>query len=134
MPATRSPIRSRSSEVAARPRPGSALEDRGSPVQPARSTAGEVSEAFAAGCVVAGRFRIERRIGEGGAAEVFAVRDADERELAVKVLHTHLARNEVVRERFRREMELSRRLAGPGIVQIYGMHEHGGRPFFTMEL
>ena len=93
-----------------------------------------MSEAFAAGSVVAGRFRIERRIGEGGVAEVFAVRDADERELAIKVLYTHFARNAVVRERFRREMELARSLAGPGIVRVYGMHEHGGRPFFAMEL
>ena len=90
-------------------------------------------DAFSAGSVVAGLFRVESRIGEGGIAEVFAVRDLEGRELAVKVLHAHLARHELVRERFRREMELLLRLAGPGIVKVHGMHEHGGRPFFAME-
>ncbi|HKC59697.1 MAG TPA: serine/threonine protein kinase, partial [Myxococcales bacterium] len=74
------------------------------------------------GSVVAGRFRIEGRIGEGGIAEVLAARDADGREVAVKVLHSHLARHQLVRERFRREMELTRSLAGPGIVQVHGWY------------
>jgi Protein kinase domain len=105
-------------------------------VRPARSSGvglRQPGDAFAAGSVVAGRYHIEGRIGEGGIAEVLAARDADGRELAVKVLHSHLARHELVRERFRREMELTRCLAGPGIVQVYGMHEHAGRPFFAME-
>jgi len=105
-------------------------------VRPARSSGvglRQASDPFATGSVVAGRFRIEARIGEGGIAEVLAARDSDGRELAVKVLHAHLARQELVRERFRREMELTRSLAGPGIVQVHGMHEHRGRPFFTME-
>jgi hypothetical protein len=92
-----------------------------------------IGDAFAAGAVVAGRFRIQGRIGEGGIAEVFAALDSDGSELALKVLHVHLARNAVVRERFQREMQLTRSLAGPGIVQVRAMHEHAGRPFFTME-
>ena len=106
------------------------------PVRPARSSGVALRQeggAFAAGSVVAGRFRIEGRIGEGGIAEVLAARDADGREVAVKVLHSHLARHQLVRERFRREMELTRSLAGPGIVQVHGWYQHAGRPFFTME-
>ena len=105
-------------------------------MRPARASGAALREAgdsFAAGAVVAGRFRIQGRIGEGGLAEVLAARDSDGSELALKVLHAHLARNEVVRERFRREMELTRSLAGPGIVQVRALHEHAGRPFFTME-
>jgi len=30
-------------------------------------------------------------------------------------------------------MDLTRRVAGPGIVTVFDMHEHAGRPFFTME-
>ena len=83
--------------------------------------------------MVAGRFRIDGWLGEGGLAEVFSAVDSDGRELALKALHEHLARHEVVRERFRREMDLTRSVAGPGIVTVFDMHEHAGRPFFTME-
>jgi hypothetical protein len=83
--------------------------------------------------VVAGRFRIDGWLGEGGLAEVFSAVDSDGRELALKALHAHLAHHAVVRERFEREMDLTRRVAGPGIVTVFDMHEHAGRPFFTME-
>jgi len=107
-----------------------------SPLRPVRIT--EVAprpaeDAFAPGSIVANRFRIERRIGEGGIAEVLAARDADGRQVALKILHAHLARNALVRERFRREMELTRTLAGSGVVRVFGMHEHCGRPFLAME-
>jgi hypothetical protein len=90
-------------------------------------------DAFAPGSVVAGGFRIERRIGEGGIAEVLAAAGADGREVALKVLHPHLARDPVLRERFRKEMELTRRLLGPGIVRVFELYDHAGRPFFAME-
>ena len=83
--------------------------------------------------MVAGRFRIDGWLGEGGLAEVFSAVDSDGRELALKALHAHLAHHAVVRERFEREMDLTRRVAGPGIVTVFDMHEHAGRPFFTME-
>ena len=111
-------------------------EQVGGSVRPARSSGAvprRAGDAFAAGSLVAGRFRIDGRIGEGGIGEVLAARDADGREVALKVLHAQLARQSVVVERFRREMELTRALAGPGIVQVFGMHQHGGRPFFAME-
>ncbi|MFL5365093.1 MAG: serine/threonine-protein kinase [Myxococcales bacterium] len=89
--------------------------------------------AFTPGSVVAGRFRIDGWLGEGGLAEVFSAVDPEGRELALKALHPHLARLDEARERFRREMNLTRRVAGPGIVTVFEMLEDGGRPFFTME-
>ena len=83
--------------------------------------------------MVAGRFRIDGWLGEGGLAEVFSAVDSDGRELALKALHAHLAHHAVVRERFEREMDLTRRVAGPGIVTVFDIYEHAGRPFFTME-
>ena len=90
---------------------------------------------FAPGAVLATRFELTRRLGAGGLAEVFAARDrVTGSEVAVKVLHAHLAEEADIAERFRRELSITRELDHPGIVRVFDLHEHGGRPFFTMEL
>lgn len=82
-----------------------------------------------------GRFELRRRIGAGGLAEVFAAWDRrTSAEVAVKLLHEHLAKDASIRERFRRELSIARSLAHPGIVRVFDLHEHRGRPFITLEL
>src|SRR5712691_4660937 len=90
---------------------------------------------FAPGDLLAGRFELQERLGAGGLAEVFAARDrVSGSAVAVKALHEHLAQIAMVSERFRREMSVTRALSHPGIVRVFDLHEHGGRPFFSMEL
>src|SRR3954470_2524293 len=90
---------------------------------------------FGPGTVLAGRFEILRPLGTGGLAEVMGARDrVTGQDVAVKVLHSHLAREEEIAERFGREMSVTRGLDHPGIVRVFDLHEHEGRPFFTMEL
>jgi len=90
---------------------------------------------FKEGSVLAGRFELLRRLGAGGLAEVYAARDrVSQAEVAVKVLHGHLADEPQIAERFRRELSVTRALDHPGIVKVYDLHEDEGRPFFTMEL
>ena len=90
---------------------------------------------FAPGDVVAGRFEIVRRLGAGGLAEVLLARDAlSGSEVALKVLHPHLAEDPALAARFRREMSVTRALEHAGIVRVFDLHEHAGRPFFSMEL
>src|SRR2546425_3236534 len=85
--------------------------------------------------ILGGRFEVLRPLGAGGLAEVYAARDlVTGVEVAVKILHEHLAREEQIAERFRRELAVTRALDHPGIVRVYDLHEHDGRPFFTMEL
>jgi len=85
--------------------------------------------------LLAGRFETRRRIGAGGLAEVFAATDrATDAEVAVKVLHAHLARDAAACERFRRELAIARSLEHPGIVRVFDLHEHEGRPVISMEL
>lgn len=62
------------------------------------------------------RYRIVRRVGSGGMADVYEARHHQlDRPLAVKVLHPHLARDPEMRVRFRREAEAASRLLHPFI-------------------
>ena len=116
---------------------------RGAALQPAPaaiSPAPPASKAqrpppLAAGVLLAGRFELVRRLGAGGLAEVWLARDRLlGAEVAIKALHAHLASDAGLCARFRRELAVTRGLDHPGIVKVFDLHEHGGRPFFAMEL
>ncbi len=63
------------------------------------------------------RYKIVRRIGSGGMADVYEARHQMlDRPLAVKVLHAHLAREPEMRVRFKREAESASRLLHPFIA------------------
>lgn len=89
---------------------------------------------FAPGSVVAERFEILRQLGAGGLAEVFLAKDRTTgAEVALKALHAHLLFDEGLKARFRRELAVTRGLDHPGIVRVFDLYEHQGRPFFAME-
>jgi serine/threonine protein kinase len=72
------------------------------------------------------RYRVLRRLGGGGMADVFVAEQALlARTVVIKVLHPHLARDEEVAERFRREAEAAAKLVHPHICGIldYGATE-----------
>ena len=78
----------------------------------------------AEGRLIAGRYRVERRLGSGGMAEVFLARDATlGRLVAVKVLRERFADDEQFVERFHREARAAAALNHPNVVVI---HDHGG--------
>jgi len=65
------------------------------------------------------RYRVQRRLGGGGMADVYLAEQAQlERRVVVKVLHPHLARDPEVAERFRREAEAAAKLVHPHICGI----------------
>jgi serine/threonine-protein kinase len=67
-----------------------------------------------------GRYELLEQIGSGGMAVVYRGRDTSlDREVAVKLLHPHLASAPESRARFSREARAVARLAHPGIVEIY---------------
>jgi serine/threonine-protein kinase len=69
---------------------------------------------------VLGRYELLEQVGSGGMAVVYRGRDsALDREVAVKLLHPHLASAPESRARFSREARAVARLAHPGIVEIY---------------
>ena len=85
--------------------------------------------------VLAGRYRLVRRLAEGGMATVWEGRDEIlARPVAVKIPHTQLAADPAYRERFRREAVAAARLAHPGIVATYDTGADGPVDFIVMEL
>ncbi|HQR30099.1 MAG TPA: serine/threonine-protein kinase, partial [Anaeromyxobacteraceae bacterium] len=66
------------------------------------------------------RYEILEQVGTGGMSVVYRGRDtALDREVAVKVLHPHLASRPESRQRFSREARAVARLSHPAIVEIY---------------
>ena len=85
--------------------------------------------------LLADRYRLERRIGQGGMAEVWVATDTDlDRKVAVKWLKTNLAADPVVTERFRREAIAVARLTHPNIVAVHDVFVHQGRQAVVMQL
>jgi serine/threonine-protein kinase len=88
------------------------------------------------GTTLAGRYLIEEIIGEGGMATVYrATQKPTERACAVKIMTPSLARESVVRERFRREAKSAQKLAHPNIIEIFDQGEtEDGTAYLVMEL
>jgi len=85
---------------------------------------------------VAGRYRLENRLGAGGMSTVFRAQDTVlERAVAVKLLAEHLAEDDAFVARFRREALAAARLQHPNIVQVFdsGEDEESGRHYIVME-
>jgi eukaryotic-like serine/threonine-protein kinase len=85
---------------------------------------------------VAGRYRIDRRLGAGGMSTVFQATDAVlERSVAVKLLAEHLAEDEAFVARFRREALAAARLMHPNVVQVFdsGQDPDSERHYIVME-
>ncbi|HSL56298.1 MAG TPA: protein kinase [Acidimicrobiales bacterium] len=87
------------------------------------------------GRLLAGRYRLGPRVAAGGMAEVRRATDLTlGREVAVKVLHAHLAADAATVERFRREAIAAARLNHPSIVAIYDTCSEAGVEAIVMEL
>jgi eukaryotic-like serine/threonine-protein kinase len=85
---------------------------------------------------IAGRYRIERRLGVGGMSTVHLAFDQRlERYVALKLLAEHLADDPTFVSRFRREALSAARLVHPNIVQVFdfGFDERQHQHFIVME-
>jgi hypothetical protein len=85
--------------------------------------------------VLAEDYEVLAALGSGSFGSVWRVRDlALGREVALKVLHPHIARDERAIGRFRREAKLAAQLAHPAIVPIFDWDSRGDVSWYTMEL
>jgi serine/threonine protein kinase len=94
-----------------------------------------MSDVLSAGHVIAGRYRLVRRLGEGGMGTVWLADHVTlHSKVAIKLLHSAGLDSEDGLKRFLREAQAAAQLRSPHVVQIL---EHGvdeGIPFIAMEL
>jgi serine/threonine protein kinase len=82
-----------------------------------------------------GQYEVLAQLGAGGMGEVYRAHDSRlGRDVALKVLHPDVARDEVRLERFTREARAVAALNHPHIVTIYSTENVDGVRFLTMEL
>jgi len=100
---------------------------------------------FPSGAILAGRYQILRLLGRGGMGEVYEALDLElHLRVALKTLRTDRAERGVSVARFKREIQLARRVTHPNVCRIFdlGVHRpesHSAEPaadtvFLTMEL
>ncbi len=86
------------------------------------------------GTLFAGRYRIARKLGGGGMADVYLAEDQElGRRVAIKMLHARYANDDQFVERFRREATHAAGLSHPNIVSIFDRGESDGSYFIVME-
>jgi eukaryotic-like serine/threonine-protein kinase len=84
--------------------------------------------------IVDGRYRITRRLGSGGMADVYCAEDTQlGREVALKLLHRRFAEDSDFVERFRREASSAAGLQHPNVVQVFDRGEWDGTYYIAME-
>jgi tetratricopeptide (TPR) repeat protein len=126
------------------PRPAPPPADPPTPTEPGlpeqREPAIEELGGLQPGQQVGDRYRIVRRLGRGGMGEVYEAEDGELGErVALKVLRPDVAQRPGAADRFRREIQVARRVTHPNVCRIFdlGLHRRGDGselPFFTMEL
>ena len=89
-----------------------------------------------------GTYKVVRKLGQGGMAEVFQVRRqvpgaspwVQDQEVALKRIRPELAGNPEYTEMLLEEARLGAALRHPNLVEAYDVGYHEGQIFFTMEL
>jgi serine/threonine-protein kinase len=87
------------------------------------------------GAVLAGKYRIDQLLGEGGMGAVYLAENvAIGRTVAIKLLHAALARDPALLARFRQEARAAAAIGHPGIVEVLDLGQtEDGAEFIVME-
>jgi serine/threonine-protein kinase len=89
---------------------------------------------IAEGTLIDGRYRVLRKIGAGGMADVYCAEDTHlGRKVALKLLHARFAQDQEFVERFRREASSAAGLQHPNVVGVYDRGEFDGTYYIAME-
>ena len=102
--------------------------------RPATPTSPQDYATIAPPATASSRFRILRQHAKGGLGVVFVAHDQEvNRQVALKEIQDHCARDPDARQRFQLEAEITGGLEHPGIVPVYGLgHYDDGRPYYAM--
>jgi serine/threonine protein kinase len=105
-------------------------------VSPQRATTDEHRPSSKAGAVIAGRYALVEKIGEGGMGEVWVARQTEpvKRKVALKLIKTGMDSRAVL-QRFEQERQALAMMDHPNIARVLdGGTTDDRRPFFVMEL
>ena len=96
---------------------------------------GRATEQLGRGSVLAGKYRLELLLGEGGMGFVWSAYNVElQLPVAIKLLRTEL-KNSKLAQRLRREARAAARLVHPSIVRVFDIAvADNGDPFIVMEL
>ncbi len=90
---------------------------------------------LAPGTVIANRYVVGEKLGEGGMGQVYRATQVNlRRDVALKLLHGNLPDHEGGRRRFIREARVASALRHPNTVEIYDVGMDGPHVFIVMEL
>ena len=87
------------------------------------------------GSVIAGKYRLEELLGEGGMGAVFkATHVTVGKRFAVKLLHADVSKHPDAKRRFTQEAQAAARIGHPAILDVYDLGEDDGSLYMVMEL
>lgn len=95
----------------------------------------KVKPALRSGDMIDGKYAIVSTISEGGWGSVYRARREDmERDVAIKVLHEHLAVDENASKRFLREAKALNQLRHPSLTRVFALgYLESRQPYFAMD-
>ena len=116
-------------ELQAASTPGSVRTEADSAPQVAEAKSTNYS-----GLTLSNDFKLQRRLGEGGMGQVYLAEQLSlKRRVAVKLLRSELATDEISRRRFETEAKAVAQLNHPNIVQVYAVGEQQGLLYMALE-
>lgn len=84
--------------------------------------------------LIDGRYRIERKIGEGGMSIVYEANDIiSKKQVAIKIIKDDMMSNAINLSRFEREARAAASLSHPNIVRVVSLGTYEGRPYMANE-
>ena len=95
-----------------------------------------IAPAGQVGAVIAGRYTLQQKIGEGGMGEVWVAKQSEpvKRKVALKLIKTGMDSRSVL-QRFEQERQALALMDHPNVAKVFdGGLTPSGQPFFVMEL
>jgi serine/threonine protein kinase len=83
---------------------------------------------------VAGRYRLEQKLGQGALGTVFRATDLELGEAIALKIFAHPTHDPEANENFRQELKLTRQLTHPNVIRLFDIGIHQSHRFITMEL
>ena len=86
------------------------------------------------GQLIGNRYRVESQVASGGMATVYLATDQRlDRQVAIKVIHQHLANDPNFQEKFVLEAKTAAKLAHPNLVNVFDQGTDAGTTYLVME-